>query len=148
MASAMRDRSRTPWLRNFTAADFALASEGHAPQDRLLVALRDAGAGLLAGTDIGPWGPSLHLERRYLVEAGLTPLDALRAATLNPARFFGATDTLGTAGVGKRADLVLLDGDPLADIRNTAKIAAVIVAGMVLDRPRLDEMRRAAGGTR
>ena len=114
--------------------------------------LRDAGVPLLAGTDVGnPFvipGFSLHTELELLVRAGLSPLDALRAATLNPARFLAATDSLGTVEAGRLADLVLLDGDPLADIRNAAQIRAVIRDGRYLDRAALDrllaEARRAA----
>ncbi|MGH6953397.1 MAG: amidohydrolase family protein, partial [Alphaproteobacteria bacterium] len=61
-ATLLRARPGIPWLSNFTAADFRFASDGHERQDQLVRALRDAGAGLLAGTDIGPWGPSLHRE--------------------------------------------------------------------------------------
>ena len=136
----IQGRTRIPWLSNFTADDFRLAEEGNSRQNSLLRALRDAGAGLLAGTDIGPWGPSLHRELRFLVAAGLTPAEALRAATISPARFLGAADTLGTVAVGRRGDLVLLDADPLLDIRNTLRIVAVLVGGQFFDRGRLDQL--------
>ncbi len=90
---------------------------------------------LLAGTDLGDAGivpgVSLHDELALLVDAGLTPAEALRSATLNPARFLGLTDSLGTIEPGKIADLVLLAADPLADIRNTRAIVTVIRAGKV-----------------
>ena len=70
--------------------------------------------------------------------AGLTPAEALRAATISPARYFGLTDSLGTVAVGKVADLVLLDANPLADIANTKRIHAVILGGRLLDRVALD----------
>jgi predicted amidohydrolase len=96
-----------------------------------------AGVPMLAGTDVtNPYclpGFSLHDELARLVGAGLTPLAALQAATLNPARFLHVTDSLGTVDVGKVADLVLLDGDPLADIRNVSRIAAVVVNGRLID---------------
>jgi hypothetical protein len=100
-------------------------------------ALNKAGVGLLAGTDaprafVYP-GFSLHEELALLVRSGLTPLEALRTATYNPANFLGALDSLGTIGVGKIADLVLLDGDPLKDIGNTKRISAVIANGRVFD---------------
>jgi hypothetical protein len=100
--------------------------------------LNDAGVKLLAGTDmpqafIYP-GFSLHDELALLVRSGLTPLDALRAATYNPAEFLGALDSLGTVSAGKVADLVLLDADPLVDIRNTRRISAVIANGRLFDR--------------
>ena len=106
--------------------------------------LNEAGVLLLAGTDVGipaliP-GISLHEELELLVEAGLTPLQALRTATLNPARVLGQADTLGSIEVGKLADLVVLDANPLADIRNTQQIRAVIADGRVYRRPDLDRL--------
>jgi len=110
-----------------------------------------AGVGLLAGTDQGgnPYcypGWSLHDELALFVQAGLTPAEALATATTNPARFFGVTDSLGSIAPGQIADLVLLDADPLADIRNTRAIRAVLVRGRLLDdRERgriLDQARR------
>ena len=100
--------------------------------------LKDAGVKLLAGTDtpqafVYP-GFSLHEELELLVRSGLTPLEALRTATYNPAEFLGALDSLGTVTHGKVADLVLLDADPLIDIRNTRRISAVIANGRVFDR--------------
>jgi imidazolonepropionase-like amidohydrolase len=119
--------------------DFAQALEA----TRLLFR---AGVPMLAGTDVGnplliP-GYSLHRELRLLVQAGLTPLAALQTATVNPARFLNASDSLGTVAPGKLADLVLLDADPLADIGNTRRIRAVVVNGRLLDRTALDAMLR------
>jgi hypothetical protein len=99
--------------------------------------LHRAGVALLAGTDaprafIYP-GFSLHEELALLVRSGLTPLEALRTATYNPAAYLGSLDSLGTIGEGKIADLVLLDADPLKDIRNTTRISAVIANGRVFD---------------
>jgi imidazolonepropionase-like amidohydrolase len=70
----------------------------------------------------------------------LTPAAALRAATFEPARYFAALDSLGTIAPGKLADLVLLDGDPLADIANAHRIAAVFTRGRVYDRAMLDDL--------
>jgi imidazolonepropionase-like amidohydrolase len=100
-------------------------------------ALNRAGVGLLAGTDaprafLFP-GFSLHEELALLVKSGLTPLEALRTATYNPASYLGSLDSLGTIEKGKIADLVLLDGDPLRDIHNTARISAVIANGRLID---------------
>jgi Amidohydrolase family len=106
--------------------------------------MRRAGVPLLAGTDTGnPFcfpGFSLHDELALLVKAGLTPAESLRAATLNPAKFFGLDQTLGTVEKGKLADLVLLEANPLEDIRNTQKIDAVIINGRFYDRKALDKM--------
>jgi imidazolonepropionase-like amidohydrolase len=106
--------------------------------------LYGAGVTLLAATDVGvplqvP-GLSLHRQLLRLNEAGLTPLEALRTATLNPARVLSLTDSLGTIEAGKLADLVLLDGNPLADIRNTQKIRAVIADGRLYRRADLDRL--------
>lgn len=93
---------------------------------------------ILAGTDANnapgapasvPHGPSLHHELALLVDAGLTPRDALRAATALPARHFGLADR-GAVAPGLRAGLVLVDGDPLADITATARVRAVWCGGV------------------
>jgi imidazolonepropionase-like amidohydrolase len=106
--------------------------------------MHGAGTELLAGSDVrNPYcmpGFGLHDELALLVQAGLTPAEALRAATLNPARFLGREADLGTIAQGKTADLVLLDGNPLQDIRNTTKIGAVVFNGRFADRAALDRM--------
>jgi imidazolonepropionase-like amidohydrolase len=106
--------------------------------------MQNAGVGILAGTDeVSPFcspGFSLHDELQLLVEAGLTPMQALQSATANPARFFDRTRTMGTIAKGKAADLVLLDANPLLDIRNTKKISAVVRNGRLLNRETLDRM--------
>lgn len=107
-----------------------------------------AGVPLLAGTDaMNPYclpGFSLHDELVLLVQSGLTPLAALQAATLNPAEFLGRSDELGGIAPGKRADLVLLTADPLADIHNTTQVQAVWLRGKYLDRAALDQLLAAA----
>lgn len=111
---------------------------------KIVGAMRKAGVPILAGTDTGnPFcfpGFSLHEELALLVSAGLTPVEALRSATLSPAEFLGWDKTLGTIERGKIADLVLLDANPLEDIRNTQKINAVISSGRLFDRKALDQM--------
>jgi imidazolonepropionase-like amidohydrolase len=82
----------------------------------------------------------LHEELVRLVEAGLTPLEALQAATLNPARVLKMADALGSIEPGKLADLVLLDRNPLEDIRNTQKIRAVVADGRLYRRADLDQL--------
>src|SRR4029077_18357208 len=108
-------------------------------------AMHRAGVSFLAGTDTPPGvyifpGFSLHEELQRFVAAGFTPMEALQTATLNPAKFLGMDDRLGTVEKGKFADLVLLDANPLDDIRNTQKIAAVVVNGRYLSRAELDKM--------
>ncbi|MFW6201325.1 MAG: amidohydrolase family protein [Gemmatimonadota bacterium] len=110
----------------------------------IVAAADGAGVRLLAGTDLAlrdvlP-GFHLHDELAALVEAGLSPHAALRTATLNPARFLGREGELGTVAQGKLADLVLLDANPLEDVRNTRRIRAVMVDGELLDREALREM--------
>jgi imidazolonepropionase-like amidohydrolase len=109
----------------------------------LVMAMHRAGVGILAGTDTGALdcfpGFSLHDELVLLVQAGLTPLEALQSATRDPARCLGRSNDLGTIEQGKLADLLLLDANPLDDIRNTTKIAAVIANGQLLTRTALDQ---------
>ena len=103
---------------------------------------------ILAGTDGGinlgltlvTPGLMLHTELAVFVAEGMTPLEALQAATLNPAKSFHGTDSLGTVAVGKLADLVLLDADPLTDITNTTTIRAVVANGHYYDRAKLDQL--------
>jgi hypothetical protein len=98
----------------------------------------DAGVPIGAGTDtpigIAIPGYSLHRELEFLVHAGLTPLQAIEAATVRPAEFLRLEDKMGTIAVGKRADLVLLSANPLDDIRNTKKIDTVISKGRVVSK--------------
>ena len=108
-------------------------------------AMQRAGIRFLAGTDTAPGvyifpGFSLHEELQRFVAAGFTPMEALQTATINPAKFLGMEDRLGTVELGKVADLVLLEANPLDDIRNTQKIAGVIVNGRYLSRADLDKM--------
>lgn len=103
-----------------------------------VVAMRRAGVGILTGTDAplrnSPPGFGIHEELRLLSQGGLSNHDALRAATLEPARYFEASDSLGTIEAGKLADIVLLEANPLVNIRNTRRIRAVIANGRVYDQ--------------
>jgi cytosine/adenosine deaminase-related metal-dependent hydrolase len=113
-------------------------------QRRLVRALNAAGVPLLAGSDATAIGPvagfSLHDELEELVRSGLTPYDALRTATVNPARYLGRVDRFGTVEVGKAADLVLVEGNPLSRITNTRRIAGVMRNGEWLDSAALQRM--------
>ena len=97
-----------------------------------------------AGTDtpifLSVPGYSLHSELEYLVRAGLSPLEAIRSATVRPAEFFSLADQMGTVDVGKKADFVLLDANPLENIANTKRIAAVVSKGRVFTRNELSEL--------
>ena len=115
-------------------------------QAELVAAMRAARVPILAGTDSG-WGNpytfagfSLHDELALLNRAGLSPMEALQSATSSPARFLGLQDKLGTVEKGKTADLVLLEANPLDDIANTRKIAAVVVNGRYLSKVELQRM--------
>jgi hypothetical protein len=102
----------------------------------------EVGLPILSGRDTGgaDAGFKTHSDMAILVDRGLTPLAALQAATINPARAIQATDSLGTVAAGKLADLVLLDANPLADITNTTQISAVVANGRYFDRAALDTL--------
>ena len=108
----------------------------------MLRRLRRAGTRLLAGTDLGnPFlipGVSLHDELELITAAGFSALQALQSATLEPARFFRREQDFGTVDAGKVADLMLLDANPIDDIRAVRRIRAVVANGRVFDRTALD----------
>ena len=111
----------------------------------IVTELHRAGVPFLAGTDADGYsyiyyGFSLHDELALLVQTGFTPMEALQAATLKPAQFLGLADHLGTVTAGKQADLVLLEANPLDDIRNSHKIRGVVVQGRYLNRAALDAL--------
>jgi imidazolonepropionase-like amidohydrolase len=107
-------------------------------------ALEIAGVPVLAGSGAGDLyavpGAALHDELELLVRSGLTPAQALRAATVEPARCLGLDGDQGTIAAGRLADLVLLDADPLTDIRNTARVTAVVLRGRLLERSDLEAL--------
>ncbi len=124
--------------------EFDLRNQLFAHSSQVVGKMQSAGVGILAGTDspapeLVP-GFSLHEELVLLVQAGLSPMQALQAATKNPADFMGVLQKQGTIEPGKSADLLLLDADPLADIRNTEKIQALVIRGKLLDRSALDNL--------
>jgi imidazolonepropionase-like amidohydrolase len=139
-------RKMTDGAASLPASDWAARKETVRKEKLLIGRMRRGGVGILAGTDSGnPYvfpGFSLHEELVMLVESGLTPMEALQAASVNPAKFFNQLASLGTVTKGKLADLVLLDGNPLADIHNTARINSVVVNGQLLRRDSLNEVIR------
>jgi hypothetical protein len=128
------------------SAGAAIKSKSFDRKLQIVGAVHRAGIPLLAGTDtawIQPYtyaGFSLHDELALLVKAGLTPMESLQTATINPARFLGMEKDLGTIEKGKVANLVLLDADPVSDIRNTQKIDSVVLKGKLLTRTDLDKL--------
>lgn len=128
----------------WTDADHQTARELFAFQQKLVGEMFRAGVRILAGTDaLNPYvfpGFSLHDELALLVDAGLTPLAALQAATSSAADFMGKSAELGSVATGKLADLVLLDANPLGDIHNTQKIRAVVADGRLYRRADLDRL--------
>jgi len=132
------------YLEQEPAVEKKLASQRWDVSHRILKALHAAGVPILAGTDtpmplVYP-GYSLHKELELLVESGLSPAEALRAATLGPAEFLGLSENTGSIAVGKRADLVLLDDNPLRQISHTQRIRAVVLNGRLLRRTDLDAL--------
>jgi imidazolonepropionase-like amidohydrolase len=111
-------------------------------RNKLIKALHDGGVGFLLGSD-GPqvWnvpGFSVHRELRYLVDAGLTPYQALESGTRKVAEFFGTASERGTVAQGRRADLLLVEANPLMNIENSSRIAAVVLGGRLLTRADID----------
>ena len=110
----------------------------------LVKTFKNAGVPIIAGTDAGVSGVvagfSLHDELELLVQAGLTPQEALNSATLLSAQWLGIDKQIGSIETGKFADLILLDKNPLTDIKNTRKIAGVFVNGKWLDKKKLNFM--------
>jgi len=135
-------------LENYSESDFLLREEIVKRSLEIVGKMQSAGVRIMAGTDLAAPnvfpGSSLHEDLAFLVQAGLTPLQALQAATKNPAEFLGKLQSQGTIEPGKLADLVLLDADPLDDIHNTQKIRAVILRGRLIDRRALDALLSSA----
>lgn len=141
------EQGRQQALKNYIASDFELRRELAKRSLEIVGKMNGAGIRIMAGTDsaapnVFP-GFGLHDELVYLVQAGLTPAQALRAATFRPAEFLGRTDAQGAIAAGQRSDLVLLDANPLQDVRNAQQIRAVILKGKLLDRNVLDGLLNA-----
>ena len=128
--------------RTYTGDDYPsrMATIGY----KMIKALHEEGAGLLLGTDAGnPFvfpGWSVHEELQHLVNAGLTPFEAIQTGTINAAKSLNMSDQFGTVAVGKQADLILLEENPLEDVSRIKDPFAVMVNGTFLTRIRIDEM--------
>jgi imidazolonepropionase-like amidohydrolase len=118
------------------------AARAVALRQQLILELHRNGAGLLLGSDspqiFNVPGFAIHHELEYLVDAGLTPFEALQTGTVNPAEFFGRSGDFGVVKIGAEADLILLDANPLEDITNTRRIHGVMLRGRWLPRTELD----------
>lgn len=125
-----------------TAAPIEKREKYIAIRNKIVKAIYDAGGHVMAGSDTPEWlllyGYTLHLELVDLRDAGLTNYAALEAATRNPALFFGTLDKTGTIEKGKRADLVLLEANPLVDVANTQKRAGVMINGKYFPQSELN----------
>jgi imidazolonepropionase-like amidohydrolase len=125
----------------YTAVDWAAKRLGDTARAKITKALHDAGARLVVGTDtphpfVVP-GFSVHEELQNFVSVGLSPYEALKAATVDAAEFMGASGEFGVVRPGARADLVLLEDNPLADVKNASHIAGVMVRGRWLSKEHL-----------
>ena len=133
-----------PNFQGRTEEDYAFSKRQFQKDLELVVAMSRAGVDIIAGTDVlNPFcfpGFSLHDELELYVRAGLSPIEALRTATANPARFLGREKDLGTVESGKLADLVLLDANPLENINNVRKISALVYDGNYYPGERLHAM--------
>jgi imidazolonepropionase-like amidohydrolase/sugar lactone lactonase YvrE len=140
---------RGPYMRsrqNYWAQPVPLDERKRFAELRSLFVKRihEAGGKIIAGSDspdlLMAYGFSYHRELRQLVRAGLRPYEALVAATRNPAEYLGALNEFGTIQPGRRADLVLVTANPLADINNTQRISSVFIGGAQYTRSQLDAM--------
>lgn len=143
-ASVRREWDPAKLRKNVSSEELAALKAEAARHLELVKAMHTAGVQFMAGTD-GPDpyvfpGFSLPDELEWLVKSGFTPLQALQAATFNPALFLTKSDTYGVAEIGRVADLILLDANPLQDIGNTRKIFAVVLGGKYYSREALDKM--------
>jgi hypothetical protein len=127
------------WYRKFNDRDNEIFREAFA-----------AGMPIMAGTDASkrwmynPPGFSLHYELQMYVQNGLTPFQALQTATIHPAKYLGLEKEFGSIEQGKLADFILLNADPLVDINNTMKIAAVVMNGRLIARTELNLLLKQA----
>jgi len=138
---------REQWEAAPGNADVTMRQRVFEKDKEMVAAMVKAGVEIIAGTDtlkayLVP-GFSLQDELELLAQAGMTPLQVLQAATVNPSKLFNFPD-LGTVEQGKIADLVLLDGNPLQEIRNTRRIFAVIAGGRLADKKALGQLAQEA----
>jgi imidazolonepropionase-like amidohydrolase len=145
-AEVIASWAEAPAPTEATAKRFARSAAAIKTAQANLKRLEDAGVTIAAGTDAGNigtlHGPSLHREFELMSEAGLTPMQILVAATRDAARVFSAKPEFGTVEPGMLADIVVLDADPLADVRNARRVRLVIKGGRVFEHDALRTARR------
>ena len=138
------DPSKDFRLKTMAASDFERVRRGDKLRQKLTRALHNAGAHILLGTDTpNPFvvqGFSIHTELQNFVQAGLTPYEAIRAGTADAAQFLNATHEFGTIEVGKRADLILVEGNPLEDVTSLSSRIGVMVRGQWFSQIQLQNM--------
>ncbi|MGH7490995.1 MAG: amidohydrolase family protein [bacterium] len=142
LAPFLPEREAFRWMLDLSAAEREEFTQAAQSSREAAVKLWRAGVTIGAGTDIWQVPSAVHMELAELVAAGLSPAEAIRAGTGGAAHILGADKDLGTIEVGKWADLIILDADPLADIRNTRRIWQVVHYGRIVDRPAILEMAR------
>ncbi len=147
IAPYLRDKmepARNVYFNGFSAEEKATLPDNLAFQKKLVKSLNAAGVPIIAGTDslgVGPVaGFSLHEELRNFVSLGMTPYEALKTATTNSAAFLKSTDNFGTVAIGKRADLLLLNANPLSDIHSSSNISGVMIRGRWIAEPQLKRL--------
>ena len=121
-------------------ADAAKYAPYFASMPRLVKALRDHGIPVVAGTDMGFPGTSLAREQALYVQGGLTPLQALQTATIDAARAMQAGQQAGSLDAGKQADVLIIDGNPLQQIRDLRRVQLVVKAGQVYEPARMRKL--------
>jgi imidazolonepropionase-like amidohydrolase len=121
------------WFRGSPAELAELTDALHRKNIELVGILHRAGVPVVAGTDVVVPGHSLHRELELYVDAGMKPIEAIQAATIVPARAMGLDHDVGTVEVGRRADLIVVDGDPLREIREIRNVRWVIANGRLFD---------------
>jgi hypothetical protein len=116
-------------LADTSSSEYQMKKDAFAKVVALIVAMHRAGVVIVAGSDVGVAGHSLHRELELYVEGGMSPIAAIQSATSVPARVMGLERELGTIAPGMTADLIVVDGDPLANISDLRKVAIVITGG-------------------
>ena len=145
-ASLKEWREVTDKFHNLPPAMRATDREAYRRQMALTKLFDDAGVRMMVGTDGGGQAPgqSIHQEFDELAKAGLASFKILQMTTLNPAQFLGRTGTMGSIDVGKNADIVLLDGNPVESVQNLHSISGVVRAGFYYSHADLDALRARA----